>query len=408
MFTVRRKSERGQAIVLLALGIMGLVGMTALAIDGGNAFADKRNAQDAADTAALAAALAEVRGNDSSALALSFAAQNGYDNDGTSNTVTYHNPPISGPYTGDNEYIQIFITSEVETFFAPVIGVETTTNTVEAVARAKPPTTESLYDGNAIVGLSPDNNAQYCAFDSGHSNAVEWTLKGGGIFSNGCAYSKNHDSVTLPTDPAKCVTAVDEAYNFTCMQGGQTSQEYSTEDIAAMMPPTPACNDTASGGYNVPDNPSNFTFENGVYCVSDFDDFSKEDIVLNNATLYVTDMDFVLKFAGQGGFAGTATTSGPYEGYFLIIAINPNTCGRFQDKGVQVMEFRGHADAGIVGTILAPSACLDFRGNSNGATTHSQIIANYVTSNGNSELTVEYNPEENGEVPVPPQIELAQ
>ena len=52
-----RKSERGQVLVIMAFGMFALLGMTALAIDGGNAYSDRRHAQNAADTAALAAGL---------------------------------------------------------------------------------------------------------------------------------------------------------------------------------------------------------------------------------------------------------------------------------------------------------------------------------------------------------------
>ena len=50
--------ERGQVLVLVVFGIVALVGITALVIDGGNAFLDRRKAQNAADSAALASALA--------------------------------------------------------------------------------------------------------------------------------------------------------------------------------------------------------------------------------------------------------------------------------------------------------------------------------------------------------------
>src|SRR5215510_5724948 len=56
-----KKSEKGQALVLIALAAVGLFGFAALSIDGGMVFSDKRHAQNAADTAALAAALARVR-----------------------------------------------------------------------------------------------------------------------------------------------------------------------------------------------------------------------------------------------------------------------------------------------------------------------------------------------------------
>ena len=52
--------ESGQALILIVLAIFGLVGITGLAIDGGMSFSDRRHAQNAADTAALAGALAKI------------------------------------------------------------------------------------------------------------------------------------------------------------------------------------------------------------------------------------------------------------------------------------------------------------------------------------------------------------
>src|SRR3989304_3331824 len=49
-----RKSEKGQILVLLALVIIGLLGMTALAIDGSMIYADRRFTQSVADSASLA------------------------------------------------------------------------------------------------------------------------------------------------------------------------------------------------------------------------------------------------------------------------------------------------------------------------------------------------------------------
>ena len=50
-------SQRGQALILIALAVVGLVGFTALTIDGGLVLSDRRNAQNTADTSVLAAAL---------------------------------------------------------------------------------------------------------------------------------------------------------------------------------------------------------------------------------------------------------------------------------------------------------------------------------------------------------------
>ena len=50
--------ERGQALILIAFGAIALFAMTGLAIDGSHKYSDRRHAQNAADTAAVAGALA--------------------------------------------------------------------------------------------------------------------------------------------------------------------------------------------------------------------------------------------------------------------------------------------------------------------------------------------------------------
>ena len=49
-----RVSEKGQALVFLVLGFVAFLGFVALAIDGGMAYSDHRNSQNATDAASLA------------------------------------------------------------------------------------------------------------------------------------------------------------------------------------------------------------------------------------------------------------------------------------------------------------------------------------------------------------------
>ncbi len=56
------KHEKGQALVLVTLAMIGLVGITGLVVDGGIAYTENRDFQNAADAAAMAGALAKVRG----------------------------------------------------------------------------------------------------------------------------------------------------------------------------------------------------------------------------------------------------------------------------------------------------------------------------------------------------------
>ena len=157
-----RSHERGQALIMIAFAVVGLFGFSALAIDGSRVFSDRRHAQNAADTAALAAALARVRATGSNldvngnpiqsaidaatvAAGLDRAASNGYIND-TDSSVDVNmcntsglNPPCEGLPGGANpaEYIQVKIVSTIPTTFARVIGRAQVTSILTAIARAK-------------------------------------------------------------------------------------------------------------------------------------------------------------------------------------------------------------------------------------------------------------------------------
>ena len=397
-------NEEGQALVLIAFAAVALFAFAAIAIDGGRSFSEKRHAQNAADTSALAGALAYTRGENVTTKAQERATSNGYNNNGTSNTVTITTVPIAiGGDCGNvaGQEITVTIVSTINTTFARVIGRNQLTSAVTATSRGCGFYQAALFDGNAIVGLNP--NTSPCGYDSGVSNSAHWTITGAGIFSNGCAHSKNYSSVTL--DPGECVTAVGAASNFSCSNSNQASQAISyPADVLAMMPPNPC--DGTPGDVGLPPPASGSTFTNGVYCISDLDAYDSKDIVLNNATLYVTDLVFNLKFAGGGGFSGTPTISGDYANYYMIIAYKSPPCPDFNDNNSQIIQFRGNGSGTYSGAILAPSACIDLRGNGEASGIHSQIIGYNVSSNGNAEVYINYNAGEQPTQPIYPNIQL--
>ncbi len=92
-----KKNERGQAMIMIVFSLIGLVGASALAIDGGNAFLDRRRAESAASATALTAALTRIEGGDWRSVALATAAANGYSNNGITSTVELNTPPPAIP-----------------------------------------------------------------------------------------------------------------------------------------------------------------------------------------------------------------------------------------------------------------------------------------------------------------------
>jgi Flp pilus assembly protein TadG len=91
----RRRShdERGQVLVIFALALVAIVAMTGLVIDGGSTFVQRRDQQNVADAAAMAAGYAYAMSGSTGAgasAAQAVAASSGYTNgtDGVSVTVT--------------------------------------------------------------------------------------------------------------------------------------------------------------------------------------------------------------------------------------------------------------------------------------------------------------------------------
>ena len=407
-----KASEKGQALILITLAAVGLFAFAALAIDGSMAFSNKRHAQNAADAAAMAGALTYAReGNTTNieTVALTRAEANGFKNvsgdTSTVVTVTITDSPIQDcPGKAPGKDITVTIESRMNTTFGKVIGRNTIESGATATSRACGFKFVPLFDGNAVVGL---NKATPCAFDTGNGNA-NWKVKGGGIFSNGCAFSKNDDSVTF-LDNGLCVSTVDGAQG----QWGCTPKpayEYDWDDyVNAIMPPDPCDGDADDIG--ITPSSGQTTFSNGVYCITDMDSFTKKDITLDNATLYVKDDVFSLRFSGSGGLFGYATRRGTYpgsddyDGYYMIVE-PAAVCTKFSDNHHQVLEWRGNGEGSFYGTIFAPSACLDLRGNGHAEGLHSQVIGWIVGSNGTADTYVNYKAEENHQIPISPSISL--
>ncbi len=412
-------SQRGQALVLIVLAIVGMIGLVGLAVDSGTAFSDRRHAQTASDNAALAAALAYVNSGDVTTAAQSISSLTGYNNSGNT-SVDVQNPPgpdctgatpnplnPADPRDNINYYVQVVIRSRVDTFFGPIVGIDAVNNCVSAIARAKPELIVPPFWGNAVVGLDPTGNS----YDSGNSNAAHWTISGGGIFANGNAASKNSGSVTFPD--GDCVTAVGTTSGFGCTTSQHNPDLFYNYpvDIIPLLPPIPACDGVAYLGGDglihpetgtdgsVWDNGFEGDYAPGLFCITDADGNIHGGITGTDVTFYIADTDFTMKFNGGGHLAASAPHTGTYKGVLIFSGITSNPC-------TQNIEIRGNGSTPIEGTIFMPSACIDYRGNGTGNAIDSMMVGYQVTSNGNAEVAISYNPDDNYKYPEPPMIEL--
>jgi hypothetical protein len=130
----RSLSEIGQSLVLVVLGFLAFIAILALVLDGGNAYAAKRSAQNAADAGALAAAqyMCQHRNDDNVIeqtilTGQEYASRNGAEDNATV-TLDY-----------DAATVNVRATVIKPTFFAGVIGFDNVAPQADATAQCRPP-----------------------------------------------------------------------------------------------------------------------------------------------------------------------------------------------------------------------------------------------------------------------------
>lgn len=196
-------NERGQAIVLAALAMIGLLAFLALALDGGNTLTERRRAQNAADAGALAGAqklwLQRVDGNEFETpvlQAINTAAEaNGIeDTDGAlgnhinANVKAFYTdrdgnvlPGVSevgalGVVPPAAEGLRVVARRDFRAFIASLIGRPNLAADAEAIAVVIPPTGCGQFA--IYAGCSGD-----CQQNTLQSTGASITINGGGIHS---------------------------------------------------------------------------------------------------------------------------------------------------------------------------------------------------------------------------------
>jgi putative Flp pilus-assembly TadE/G-like protein len=452
----KHSTQRGQALILVALAIVGLVGFAALAIDGGNIFSDRRHAQNAADTAALAAALARVRVNTADTYATAGenrAADNGYVNDGVTEVkvhlcsdamVSDDGKPLTCkglPIGADPaQYVHVYIKSVVKLFFAPVLGWRHATNYTDAVARATIPEVVPWFNGNALVstmtGCPPAGYPHDPFTVMGNSGTV--IVNSGILVNSNCkfpdAFTQNGSS-TVDTDNGVCVVG-DSSYKSGAVNPPPTGPGNGCSQIDPSMYalPNPSCSHegkvvevkpkeyVAYPGLYGP----NFDFDSisdvnpsgtlklykGIYCFYDGIDLqSTWDITTdwNNNHQHDSLSEGVFFFVPGGdiSFNGSST---------LNLHAVDSTAENFPEDFVNYLMYvppTNHANIKITGangsqftgTILAPASYVVLNGGSGTVGLDSQVIGYAVTIEGNGTLDIHYNQDDNGLTTKNPGIE---
>ena len=410
------QSQKGQMVVIFALALTALLAFTALAIDGGMIFADRRQSQGSADSASLAGAGA----------AANYMEANGVTYDNFSCTSTKVMTAITNAYNSalnratvnqlsgmdndlsDNHGIEVVcvnddakfdkhidihtrVTTTVSTSFVQLFFSGTFRNTVNALTRIHPRT--ALVYGRAIVSLSDEcaNNDGGVVFDG--NNTVH--INGGGVFSNSCI--KASGSVNVAVGGGGISRVGDLTVN-----GGAALSPGPTQTSVKMprqIIPTPGCLanaavDHSGGGTISPGNYSKIKLTNGntlvlqpgLYCLSGDMDIQGGEINGDGVTIYITGSNNnMLINGGATAHLNAAPLGSAVNGAIVGVLVY------MQEGNTGNASLLGNAGSSFVGAIYVPDGSIDVGGTSGvNPTYNTQLIGKFVKVHGNAEININY------------------
>lgn len=438
----QRKNERGQVLVLTVLMLGALFGFGAIALDGGNIYADRRSAQAAADSASMAGALAVTRlPSDSSksanvrrAAALQ-AEENGYFHNPPKTSVTVNWPPASPhPYAGNRNYVHVIITNRLDTILAHLFYRGPFQHTVEATAHAS--RNETLTPGIVLYADNP-TACNAVEFD-GSMNAV--ITGGGSVLSNSTACSCGPNSASGVSQGNGSVQFVDPlgdagVFSAGCwvQVGGSFSHTLNGSPITPVTdapqnyvnpPPLPDCSGlpdfTAEGdkSFNggtpslVPGRYDSImtgssavlTLQPGIYCLEGtlsgggslaLSIGANSGIIGTDVMIYLTNTAGGVQALGNGATQLIAGNPGGASVPVLVDAAGEDWRGMLiyaHPNNTNGIYLSGGSTSQYTGTIYGPGMDCDMHGNGEAIAFNTQMICDTVLITGSGDLSINYDP----------------
>ena len=445
-------SEKGQALIIIAFAAIGLFAFTALAIDGGMVFSDRRHSQNASDTAALAAALSRARGNASwQQTGLDRAQTNEYSSASGSTVEVYLCSDANAtctnlPAGAESQFVQVRITSTVNLFFAKIIGWQQVTNHTEAIARATLPESTTWFDGKALVstmeGCKADEGYNHDPFTvSGNSGT---TIINSGIFVNAdnsnCPQQPAFDqggSSSVTTDEGVCVVGTADYNNVSPAPTEGCSQV----DPDMYVLPNPACGQDGEivevssrvyeawpGKYDGPfpsdalpngSQPGTLKLHKGIYCLEDGMDFQSTWNITTNLNgntdtngndIHDADSEGVFFYVPGGDITFNGTSDIKIHAISSLVDDFPEQFLNYliyvPPSNHATIKITGNDGSSFTGTILAPSSHVVLNGGSGTVGLDTQIIGYSIAIEGNGTLDITFNQANNAVATTNPNIAL--
>jgi len=387
------RDKSGNYVMITALMAPVLLGGAGLATEGGLWYYVHQSVQGAADSSALSAAnmasLNAVRSPTTQAR--SVAATYGYVDGTAGAVVTVNRPPATGAYTGNNQAIEVIVTTQQPRLLSAIF----TTGTVSLTGRAV------ALPGNAGTG---------CVLSLNPAASGGVTSKGtSGITLNQCSvYDDSSDgsalvnggSATIDALSVNVVGQISGGAGITTTQGVHVGISPISDPYADVVMPTPGACD-----YNNKTYKNTVTIDPGVYCNGI--QLNAGAVVTMNPGIYFIDRGS-LQMAGGATLQGdgvtiilTSSTGNNYADVTINggahLAITAPTTGPtagiaiFGDRSMPTgttFKFNGGDSQVIGGAVYVPHGTLQYAGGNNANTNCTQVIADTVTFVGNSLLKI--------------------
>jgi Putative Flp pilus-assembly TadE/G-like len=378
---MKRYRKNGQALILVAFGLLVLTGVVGLGIDMGYLRYLKRRLQTAADSAAIAGA-SELKTGDYRAAALSDSKSNGFEDGVNGVTVSPSHPPAdAGAFkTGDlSNYVEVQVQQQAPTFFMRVLGVNSATISATAVA----------YLGNSkgcVYALGPlggiNVNATVNAPNCGVIDNAVLSVGGGCINAASIGVVLNLLGGCATPPPVVGIATTPDPLAYLIAPGiGACVKNPSPINNPAGTVLTPG---TYCGGINVAaGNTGPVTFLPGLYVLNGggVSVQGNSNLTGNGVTFYVT-IGGSVQLNGTGNVTLTASTDAPAAGI-------PGGILFFQDRGNNQGANLQAGNLLLTGALYFPSAPLTLGGG--GATDYVIVVADTINFNGNIDIGANYS-----------------
>lgn len=346
--------EHGQSLILVVIAMTMLCGVAALVIDVGRVSVSQGQLQNAADSAALAAARELPSATNASIAAKKYAGYNG---------VLSANTTATTPYNGNANRVEVVCKETVDYTFAKVIGLNNTEVSARAVAEkggiSGGPFGYTLFSGSTNGTLT--------------MNSYDFTV-GGSLHSNAnVALNGTLQTITGNAEAVKNFTL--NGYNQTIgdtLQGATITLNGSNMHVAKTL-------SVAAADITMPDFSAEAineaTASGTVYNSSK--DFSGYDISVDTNIYVKGDITVnATKFTGKGIMVATGSIY--LNGYMMSNATGSSVCMFANKSGGQIV-INGTGIT-INGILYAPFGSIIINGYD--ITINGRIIAKDITING--------------------------